>query len=80
MKDSIQFINHASVKITISGKKILCDPWYEGSIFNEGWDLISYETINYDELLKDLDYIWISHEHPDHFSVNFFIKNEKNYN
>ena len=77
MKDSIQFINHASVKITISGKKILCDPWYEGSIFNEGWDLISYETIDYDELLKDLDYIWISHEHPDHFSVNFFIKNEK---
>ena len=77
MKDSIQFINHASVKITISGKKILCDPWYEGSIFNEGWDLISYETINYDELLKDLDYIWISHEHRTILVLIFLLKMKK---
>ena len=76
MTDYIQFINHASVKINISNKLILCDPWYEGSIFNNGWDLIASDEIDYKDLINDLDYIWISHEHPDHFSVKFFIDNE----
>ena len=75
MKDSVQFINHASVKISIEGINILCDPWYDGSIFNYGWNLIYDNVPNYEDLLNNLDYIWISHEHPDHFSIKFFNDN-----
>jgi len=47
--------------------KILYDPWFTGSAFNNGWRLL-YEDSH---CLRDLayDYIWISHEHPDHFFI-----------
>ena len=67
----IQFLNHASVKIVTDTVTIASDPWLSGSIFNHGWKLISTS----DELFPvaaDADYLWISHEHPDHFSPAFF--------
>ncbi len=73
--DSLQFINHASVSIKSNKINLLTDPWYFGSVFHDGWNLI-YENSE-DEIIKTLNnitHIWISHEHPDHFSVPFFIK------
>ena len=37
---SIRLINHASVLISDQTNIILSDPWYEGSSFNDGWELI----------------------------------------
>jgi hypothetical protein len=60
----IQFITHASMLVRTNGISILCDPWLSGRVFNDGWALttppppVDYSTI---------DYIFISHEHPDHF-------------
>ena len=69
----ITFINHASFIIEGNGKSILTDPWYEGEIFNKGWKLlIENETKDINNILDSIDYIWISHEHPDHFSISFF--------
>ena len=71
----IKFINHASVLISNKNSGVLTDPWYEGSVFNNGWDLLV--NVEADEIIKILDevnYIWISHEHPDHFSPFFFTK------
>lgn len=67
----IQFINHASVKIITARTQITSDPWYSGSAFNNGWDLIRSDpgmvaTAAYST------HIWLSHEHPDHFSIEFF--------
>ena len=71
----ITFINHASFIIEGNGKSILTDPWYEGEIFNKGWKLlIENETKDINNILDSIDYIWISHEHPDHFSISFFKK------
>ena len=43
------------------------DPWTEGASFNNGWDLLCASgNINYNALT----HVWISHEHPDHFSVS----------
>ena len=71
----IEFINHASV--ILYGRKIslLSDPWYNGSAFHDGWNLI-YENSDKDilSILKKITHIWISHEHPDHFSILFFKK------
>ena len=77
MKNSIQFINHASILVSNSNKSILTDPWYSGSSFDDGWKLL-YEN-SPDEIkniLKNVDFIWYSHEHPDHFSIKFLIEYE----
>ena len=71
-KNFIKFINHASVVISNGKKSILTDPWYSGTSFDDGWMLLyeneKSEIIN---ILNQTDYIWISHEHPDHFSIKF---------
>ena len=74
MSSSVRLINHASVKITIDDTSILSDPWYEGSVFHKGWKLIHEVPQNeYLKYLEKTDYIYVSHEHPDHFSPAFFL-------
>ena len=62
----IKFVNHSSYIIEHNGVSILCDPWLEGKVFNNGWDLISKTKLLYEDF-KNIDFIWFSHEHPDHF-------------
>ncbi len=73
MKDKIKLINHSSVQILNENLSILTDPWYSGSAFNNGWSLL-YENDHEDvvKTLNNTNYIYISHEHPDHFSIKFF--------
>lgn len=68
-------MNHASVLITSDRIGILSDPWYFGPAFHEGWSLL-YENrgAEIDAVLGRTTHIWLSHEHPDHFSVPFFKK------
>ncbi len=72
---SLAFINHASILIKGKNKSVLSDPWYKGEAFHSGWKLI---VENNDEeilaLIEQINYIWISHEHPDHFSIQFLKK------
>lgn len=72
---SIQFINHASTIISDSNICLLSDPWFFGTAFHDGWALI-YENPDNEicEVLDKITHIWISHEHPDHFSIPFFNK------
>ena len=74
-KTSIQFINHASILVEHGGISILSDPWYQGEAFHKGWNLI-HELADNEiiSLLEKVTHIWISHEHPDHFSILFFKK------
>ena len=65
--EHLQFLNHSSLLLTTSKTKILCDPWFKGTAFSDGWSLLYDESHNINEL--DFDYIWMSHEHPDHFSI-----------
>ena len=77
MKSTVKLINHASAKISVDGVSIVSDPWYDGSVFHKGWKLI-YE-LPVEETKKHLektDYIYVSHEHPDHFSPGFFFNKE----
>ena len=73
MKTSIKFINHASVIISNGSSSVLTDPWYTGDAFNKGWNLL-HETTDeeIDILIDEITHIFISHEHPDHFSIKFF--------
>ena len=72
-KTTIQFINHASVRISYEDVSLLSDPWYFGDAFHKGWNLLVEQST--DEIMKiinSITHIWISHEHPDHFSISFF--------
>lgn len=78
MKSFIELINHASVLVGNGKCSILSDPWYSGSAFDDGWSLL-YENKR-EEIISVLDrttHIWISHEHPDHFSIKFFKEYKK---
>lgn len=64
----ITFISQASVLIETSDCAILTDPWYIGKTFNDAWKLFpgpAWDDSYYDKI----DYLWISHEHPDHFNI-----------
>ncbi|MCE3278818.1 MAG: hypothetical protein K0S44_1009 [Bacteroidetes bacterium] len=62
----IEFVNHSSFIVEHNGIRVICDPWLEGSVFNNGWNLIAPSKFTYEDF-KTINYIWFSHEHPDHF-------------
>lgn len=62
----IEFVNHASLIITSGNVRMISDPWLEGRVFHEGWDLIAKSVMTFEDF-KDITHIWFSHEHPDHF-------------
>jgi UDP-MurNAc hydroxylase len=69
----IEFVNHASVRLSNGKTSILTDPWYFGDVFHQGWSLLAESTDSeISALLARTTHIWISHEHPDHFSPPFF--------
>lgn len=75
---TVQLINHASVRIANDSCSLLTDPWYAGTAFHRGWSLLegtSDEEV--EALLAETDYIWVSHEHPDHFVPGFFMKHQE---
>jgi hypothetical protein len=61
----IHFVGHACIVVECGGASILMDPWFFGKIFNNSWTLLP-EPVFDRSLLEKIDYIWISHEHPDH--------------
>ncbi len=72
---SLTFINHASVLVSHGEISLLSDPWYQGDAFHKGWNLIhEFADDEITQLLDKVSHIWISHEHPDHFSIMFFKK------
>jgi UDP-MurNAc hydroxylase len=74
-RTSIQFINHASILVKHGSTSLLSDPWYQGDAFHKGWNLAhELRDSEINKLLDDVTHIWISHEHPDHFSILFFKK------
>ena len=67
----VKFLNHGSAILSSKKIKILCDPWFNGGAFN-GWSLLDNDSHDITNLY--FDYIWISHEHPDHFSIPTLAK------
>jgi UDP-MurNAc hydroxylase len=75
----VTLINHACCKVEADGLGILFDPWTEGPAFNAGWDLLIPTPMGFDEIMAGVSLIWISHEHPDHFSPAFLMQVAKAY-
>jgi UDP-MurNAc hydroxylase len=65
--NNLKFLNHSCLIVESGKTKILCDPWFIGTAFNNGWRLLYENSHNINQI--ECDYVWISHEHPDHFSI-----------
>jgi L-ascorbate metabolism protein UlaG (beta-lactamase superfamily) len=63
----IHFVNHASFVVEQGPVRLICDPWIEGTVFNDGWDLLAPSRFRYEDF-RGITHIWFSHEHPDHFN------------
>jgi UDP-MurNAc hydroxylase len=62
----LTWVNHASFLLEAAGVRLICDPWFEGAVFNNGWRLMSPTRMRYEDFAT-VTHIWFSHEHPDHF-------------
>ncbi len=69
----VTFINHASILVeNDAGDRLITDPWNHGRVFNNSWELLNNEEALQQKsqvILESVNYIWISHEHPDHFHI-----------
>lgn len=65
---TIEFVNHSCIILTHNNVSLAMDPWIEGSVFNNSWDLLINTPLKSIESLKKTQFIWFSHEHPDHFN------------
>ena len=64
----LTYLQNAGVIIENSGEKILCDPWLVDGCFYGAWH--HYPKFEFTpKEFDDIDYIYISHIHPDHFDV-----------
>ena len=76
MLEKIKLINHSSLYMNFKDElRILTDPWYDGTAFDGGWSLLHENNCDFIfNIFEKVDYIYITHEHPDHFSISFFKK------
>jgi CMP-N-acetylneuraminate monooxygenase len=68
-KIDLNFNAHASITLTINNIKLTSDPWYLGSCFATGWWHSNPPSEEAIERLKNSDFIYISHNHPDHLHI-----------
>ena len=62
----IEYVNHAFLIIKGENFKFATDPWAFGPAFGLGWWLKNKTKKNWLDELNNCDFIYISHNHPDH--------------
>ena len=68
----VKFIANACCIVeTNSGTKILTDPWIEDGVFEGSWCHFQKLETTIDDL-QNIDAIYVSHIHPDHYDERFF--------
>lgn len=58
-------LNHASVLVVMGGMRLLFDPWYEGTAFDQGWAL-RWDNAQAYAVAASATHLWVSHPHSDH--------------
>jgi UDP-MurNAc hydroxylase len=69
---AVRYIYSACVVIKTPDQKILCDPWFTEGIYDGSW--YHYPRVEDPlNLIGDIDSIYISHIHPDHYDPRFIL-------
>ncbi len=77
MKVKILSIGHAGFLLKTEDVNILIDPWFYPAFFNT-WFPYPNNRFMEDVLLNEkIDYLYLSHEHEDHFDKKFLSKFDK---
>jgi hypothetical protein len=63
----IQTICHSAFLCSSDGTNILVDPWIKDRVFMGGWALCPEPLPSVIDDLPPVQYIYLTHEHPDHF-------------
>ena len=66
---NVKFLGQACTLIEIKEKRILCDPWIVGPCNVNSWYHLNRRIHTKKDIPTDIDYIYISHEHTDHFQT-----------
>ena len=66
----ITCIGHAGFVIETDGGSIVCDPWFTPAYFGSWFPFPRNDQIDLD-LVRDPDYLYISHAHQDHLDTDF---------
>jgi CMP-N-acetylneuraminate monooxygenase len=74
----VRFFNHAFLKITGDDFSFSTDPWAIGPAFNTGWWLKHLTKKDWIDQLNNSNFIYISHNHPDHLNPLTLSKINKN--
>jgi len=74
----IRFFNHAFLKIIGKNFSFSTDPWAIGPAFNTGWWLKHRTKDDWIQSLNKSNFIYISHNHPDHLHPLTLSKINKN--
>lgn len=73
----ITVVTNATLLIQWNGINILTDPWIEGPAIYGSWVHYPPSTIKISDLPK-IDFIFVTHEHSDHFNIETLSKFDKN--
>jgi CMP-N-acetylneuraminate monooxygenase len=63
---SVRWLNHACLVVESEGVKFATDPWLRGPAFCNGWWLKYQSPADALAELNSCDFIYVSHNHPDH--------------
>ena len=63
----VRFLGHACTLIETKNKRIIVDPWIIGPCNVNTWYTLRKNAATKKNIPTDVDYIYISHEHHDHF-------------
>ncbi len=73
MMFNVRYIYSACIVISTNDLKILCDPWFTDGIYDGSWFQFP-KLKNPIKKIGDVDLIYISHIHPDHYDPIFLKK------
>lgn len=69
----LEFVKSATVRVGDGETEVLCDPWLIDGAYYGSW--AHYPPTDFDiEEYDDVDYIYVSHIHPDHVQEETFKK------
>ena len=65
---SVELLSHACLLFKSKDFSFATDPWIEGFAFSSGWWTSQFPPRNWQDELNNVDFIYISHNHPDHLN------------
>jgi UDP-MurNAc hydroxylase len=70
----LTFLGHAGWHVRTRGGSVLCDPWFTPAYFGSWFPFPRNDGLDPAEL-GDVDYLYVSHLHRDHFDPDWLARN-----